>query len=113
MKSVAENAGTTLWPEMLNVAGGLLLVVALILVLSWLARKSGRLNALAGDRIQVVGSRSIGGRERLLVVEFAGREILLGVTATTITRLSEEVTGGAGRGFAERLEEARGDVDKG
>ena len=113
MKSVAENAGTSLWPEMLNVAGGLLLVVVLIFALSWLARKSGRLNAMAGDRIQVVGSRSIGGRERLLVVEFAGREILLGVTATTITRLSDGASGGRDRGFAERLEEARGDVGEG
>ncbi len=112
MNAMAEKAGASLWPEMLNVAGGLLLVVVMIFALSWLARKSGRLNALAGDRIQIIGSRSIGGRERLLVVEFAGREILIGVTATTITRLHDGAVGGD-RGFAERLEEAGGDVREG
>ncbi len=76
-----------LWSEILSVMGALVLVVALIFLLSWLLRKSGRLNAIAPDRLRVVCSRSVGHREKLLLIEMDGQEILLGVTSSSINRL--------------------------
>ncbi len=104
MNPMTQDANGVILGELIDVGGGLVVVVALIFVLSWLARKSGRLGTLSGGRVQVLENRSIGGRERLLVVEFDGREILVGVTNTTITKLLES---GQRDGFAGHLDEAR------
>ena len=103
---VSSSESVQLWTEVLNIVGGLVLVIALIFLLSWFLRKSGRLNSLASNRLNIVCSRSIGNREKLLLIEVNGREILLGVTATSINHLYDFQADNGG--FAEELDKVMG-----
>jgi len=102
----------------------LLGALGVVLVAFWLfARLMRQLNgsshtAVAG--LRVVGSLSLGQRERLVVLEADGERIVLGVTAQTITRVhamdgvAEPPPGAAGNrlvlpggaAFADRLRSA-------
>ena len=56
----------------------LLLVVGLILGLAWLAKRMPGMGAAAGNRnLKLVGSLSIGPRERVVVVDVGGTQLLL------------------------------------
>ncbi|MDH7451473.1 flagellar biosynthetic protein FliO [Luteimonas composti] len=60
----------------------LVLVVGLILLLSWLARRMPGLGAGgggAGSALRIVGSLALGPRDRLVVVEVGETQLLLGV----------------------------------
>jgi len=74
-------------PGMLNVATGLLLVLGLIFAVAWLLRKTGRFSPLATDQIKIVASRSVGSREKLVIVEVNNRGVLLGIAGGTINKL--------------------------
>lgn len=80
--SAGPGAGT-----LLSVVGYLLLVLALIALASWLAKRS-RLLGQGGD-IRITSSLGLGVRERLVVVEVDGRRWLLGVTPNQIHPISE------------------------
>nr|WP_255703514.1 flagellar biosynthetic protein FliO [Lysobacter sp. GX 14042] len=54
------------------------MVVGLILGLAWLARRVPGIGAAAGNRhLKLVGSLSIGPRERVVVVDVGGTQLLL------------------------------------
>lgn len=57
----------------------LLLVVGLILALAWLARRMPGAVASSSKSLRVVASLGVGQRERLMVVEVGGTQLLLGV----------------------------------
>jgi len=62
----------------------LVLVVGLILALSWLARRMPGLGGAAGashPSLRIVGALALGPRDRLVVVEVGGTQLLLGVGA--------------------------------
>lgn len=60
----------------------LLLVVGLILALAWLARRLPGMGAATGNRnLKLVGSLSIGPRERVVVVDVGGTQLLLSTGA--------------------------------
>lgn len=62
----------------------LVLVVGLILLLSWLARRMpglGASGAGANPALRIVGSLALGPRDRLVVVDVGGTQLLLGVGA--------------------------------
>lgn len=60
----------------------LLLVVGLILGLAWLARRMPGMGAAVGNRnLKLVGSLSIGPRERVVVVDVGGTQLLLSTGA--------------------------------
>ncbi|SQF99648.1 flagellar biosynthesis protein, FliO [Paucimonas lemoignei] len=66
---------------------GLLLVVGLIFALAWLMRRvQGGMSGNA-QVIELVGSRAIGPRDRLVLVQVGNEQILLGVTPGRITPL--------------------------
>ncbi len=73
--------------SLLSVVGYLVLVLALIALASWLAKRS-RLLGQGGD-IKITSSLGLGVRERLVVVEVDGRRWLLGVTPNQIHPISE------------------------
>lgn len=66
--------------DLLSLAGSLIVVIAAILAFGWLyARvKPG----LGGDQnlIRIVATRPLGAKERLLIVEVADRQLLIGVS---------------------------------
>jgi flagellar protein FliO/FliZ len=94
-------------PDILNVGGGLLIVVlAIVLVGVLYARTQGRRGGSNGV-ISVVASQAIGPKERILVVEVADKQLLLGMTTASVRTLhvfeepmifaSDPVTGFASR----------------
>lgn len=65
----------------------LLAIVAFIFVLGWLAKKLGATGLVSGRQMRVISALSLGTRERLVMVDVAGKQILLGVTAQNISLL--------------------------
>ena len=66
---------------------GLLLVIGLIFVLAWLMRRVPRIGPGTGQVIEGVGSRALGPRDRLVLVQVGEEQILLGITPGRITPL--------------------------
>lgn len=77
---------------LMTLTGSLVLVLLVVLALIWAWRRSGLMPRPAhrNGSIYVVSTRSLGGRERLVMVETPGRRLLLGVTAGHITCLDAE-----------------------
>ncbi|GAB7529757.1 flagellar biosynthetic protein FliO [Pseudomonas sp. 3A(2025)] len=73
--------------QLLQLVLGLLLVIGLIFLLAWVARKVQG-GALGNQQvIELVGSRALGPRDRLVLVQIGKEQILLGVTPGRITPL--------------------------
>ena len=66
---------------------GLLLVVGLIFFLAWVLRRMQSTAVKGGQVIEIVGSRAIGPRDRLLLVQVGKEQILIGHTPGTIEAL--------------------------
>ncbi|PIB65308.1 flagellar biosynthetic protein FliO [Pseudomonas sp. 2995-3] len=66
---------------------GLLLVVGLIFVLAWLMRRVQRIGPGNAQVIEMIGSRALGPRDRLVLVQVGEEQILLGITPGRITPL--------------------------
>ena len=67
---------------------GLLLVLGLIFVLAWLLRRVQQAGpAGKGQVIDIVGSRALGPRDRLMLVQVGNEQILLGLSPGSITAL--------------------------
>lgn len=84
---------------------GLVLVVALILGLGWVLRRMPGAAQRSSGALRVVASLPIGARERLLVVDVAGEQMVLGVTGQHISLLKSldtplPVPEGPGHNFA-------------
>jgi flagellar protein FliO/FliZ len=82
--SVAE--GTTAVPTVSGIAVlgqvslSLILVVAVLLLLAWALRRINRLQPHGAVRLRLLGGLSLGGRERILLVEADDRRLLIGVS---------------------------------
>ncbi|MGB6212094.1 MULTISPECIES: flagellar biosynthetic protein FliO [Pseudomonas] len=67
---------------------GLLLVLGLIFFLAWLLRRVQQAGPTGkGQVIEIVGSRALGPRDRLMLVQVGNEQILLGLSPGTITAL--------------------------
>ena len=64
-----------------------LFVTALLLGAIWLLRRMNLVGVNKSTGIRIIAAQNIGTRERLLVVRFGQEDVLLGVTAQSITRL--------------------------
>jgi flagellar protein FliO/FliZ len=80
-------AGTGMAAQLGQLALGLLLVVALIFVLAWLLRRVQQLGPRGGQVIQLVATQALGPRDRLVLVQVGGEQILLGISAGRIAPL--------------------------
>lgn len=70
-----------------NVALGLVFIVILILALGWFMRRFNQAGMFNNSAIKIVAVTPLGTRERLAVVDIAGQQLLLGITATQINTL--------------------------
>ncbi len=96
---------------------GLVIVIGLIFAAGWLMKKIGP-RASAGGLVQVVGGTSVGPREKVVVVRFGGRTLLLGVAPGQVSLLDATDTidvadtgaasSPASPTFVDRLRAARG-----
>ncbi|MTW20326.1 flagellar biosynthetic protein FliO [Allochromatium palmeri] len=70
-----------------QLVGGLVLVVLAIVVLAWFMRRVPGLASPGLGAIQILAVRSIGARERLMLVQVGHEQILIGVTAAGVRHL--------------------------
>ena len=82
---VGQHAPAT--PSLFGVVFALLLVLALIVGLGWLLKRLPGSGFRPSEGLKLVTSLNVGARERLVVVEVNGQQLLLGVTANGITTL--------------------------
>lgn len=73
--------------QLLSVTMALLFIVMLIMAVSWFIRRFGQGVLANTNNMKIVATMPLGTRERVLLVEVGGQQILLGVTATQINTL--------------------------
>lgn len=70
--------------SLLGMLFALLLVVGLILALGWVLRRMPGSASRSSGALKVVASLNVGARERVVVVDVAGEQLVLGVTGQQI-----------------------------
>ena len=73
--------------NLFRVFGGLVFVLILAVAAIWVLKKIQRFPVTASNGIKMVGSMSIGQRERLIVVQLGEEQLLLGVTPGSVNTL--------------------------
>lgn len=98
--------------EVLSLGTGLVLVVGAILLTGWLYTRTQKLRGGASDLIRIVASQPLGTKERVVLLQVADKQLLVGMTSTSVQTLhvfdepvAEPVETATG-GFAERLRAA-------
>jgi flagellar protein FliO/FliZ len=81
------NTGTGMGGQLFQLLLGLLLVIGLIFVLAWVMRRVQRVGPNSGQVIELISSRALGPRDRLMLVQVGTEQILLGITPGRITPL--------------------------
>ncbi len=68
--------------------GGLIIVLGVIFLLTFLLKKT-RMSSMLGNqsKIKIISQLAIGQRERIMVLDVNGEQILVGITAQQITHL--------------------------
>jgi flagellar protein FliO/FliZ len=86
-EKIAAKASSLGSETLFQTAGGLLLVLALILVGAWLFKRFGHLSMGARGPIKVLGGVSVGARERVVLIEVESIRLLLGVAPGQVRTL--------------------------
>lgn len=73
--------------HLLSVTMALLFIVALIFVVSWFMRRFGQGVFSNTAQMKVIATMPLGTRERIMLIDVGGQQLLLGVTATNINTL--------------------------
>ena len=72
---------------LLKLTGGLILVVAVIFVLAWLVKKMNLTPQSQTGLIKIVAGLNLGARERVVLLEVGGEQILVGLCAGRMDKL--------------------------
>jgi len=105
--------------DVVGVGVSMFIVVAVIIALGWLYSRSRIVGGGASGVINVVATRALGPKERLMVVEVADQQLLVGMTASGVQTLhvferpvcvAEQVSRPGG--FAGRLRTALQEIGK-
>ncbi|MHC2145002.1 flagellar protein FliO/FliZ [Pseudomonas sp. 210_17 TE3656] len=118
---VVPGSGSSAAGQLTQLVLGLLLVLGLIFLLAWLLRRVQNAAPGSGQVIEILGSRTLGPRDRLLLIQVGKEQILIGHTPGSIEALHVlaepvEVPVGARQAtpeFAQRLMELMGKDQKG
>jgi flagellar protein FliO/FliZ len=73
--------------HLLSVTLALLFIVALIFAVSWFMRRFGQGVFSNTAQMKVIATMPLGTRERIMLIDVGGQQLLLGVTATNINTL--------------------------
>jgi flagellar protein FliO/FliZ len=73
--------------HLMSLVFGLTLILLLIFALAWLVRRMGQGGLLSHSQMKIVAAMPLGTRERVVVVDVAGQQLLLGITTTQINTL--------------------------
>ncbi len=105
--------------DILNFGVSMLVVVAAIVILGWLYSRSRFAGGGNNGVINIVATQALGPKERLLIVEVAEQQLLVGMTATGVQTLhvfdkpvAVPTTDRASTGFAGRLRSAVQEIGK-
>jgi flagellar protein FliO/FliZ len=89
--STAKNVTASIDPMsssyLLKLTGGLILVVAVIFVLAWLVKKMNLTPQSQTGLIKVVAGLNLGARERVVLLEVGGEQILVGICPGRMDKL--------------------------
>ncbi|MBC3362562.1 flagellar biosynthetic protein FliO [Pseudomonas sp. SWRI154] len=86
--AAAPAGGSGIAGQLAQLVLGLLLVLGLIFFLAWMLRRVQQAGpAGKGQVIDIVSSRALGPRDRLVLVQVGNEQILLGLSPGTITAL--------------------------
>lgn len=94
---------------LMETAGGLLFILALIIGLGWLVRRYGRLPVAGKGMVTILGGVSLGPRERAVVLQVGDARLLVGVAPGRVQTLhviegsGDQVTDATGEVFESRL----------
>jgi len=83
----APVVGASIGGQLTQLVLGLLLVLGLIFALAWLLRRVQQTGPRQGQVIELISSRALGARDRLVLVQVGNEQILLGLTPGRITPL--------------------------
>mgnify|MGYP000845971525 CR=1 FL=1 len=86
-QSAVPLAGADMGGQVVQLLLGLLLVIGLIFLLAWLMRRVQQIVPRGGQVIKVLATQPLGPRDRLVLVQVGGEQVLLGLTPGTITSL--------------------------
>jgi len=100
-------------PEILSLGVSMLIVIGVVVALGWFYSRLRFTGGAGGNVIKLVASRGLGPKERLLLVEVGDKQLLVGMTASSVQTLhtfdcpvaAEKVISEA-PGFADRLRSA-------
>ncbi|WLG97306.1 flagellar biosynthetic protein FliO [Pseudomonas sp. Z1-14] len=86
--AVAPASGGSMAGQLAQLVLGLLVVLGLIFFLAWMLRRVQQAGpAGKGQVIDIISSRALGPRDRLVLVQVGNEQILLGLSPGTITAL--------------------------
>ncbi|MFO7955081.1 flagellar biosynthetic protein FliO [Thioalkalivibrio sp.] len=99
LTALAEGDNSGAAGYLAQLIGGLVLVIGAIVVLGWVLRRTqGGLNR-GSQVIEIVAARSVGARERLVLVQVGDEQVLVGVAPSgmrTLHTMREPATAPAG-----------------
>ncbi len=72
---------------LVQMLGGLVLVVALILLFAWLARRLSGLQQSVSGQLRILGGLSMGTREKVVLIQVGEEQLLIGVAPGTVRTL--------------------------
>lgn len=75
-------------PGMLQVFVSLLVVIGVLLGIAWLLRRFGPQHIQGGPNMRIVGGLSLGGRERVLILEVGEQWIVIGAAPGRVSHLT-------------------------
>jgi len=73
--------------DILSVGASLILVVAAIVVCGWLYSRSQGLRVRGGGIINIIATQPLGPKERILLIEVADKQLVVGMTSTQVSTL--------------------------
>ena len=68
---------------------GLFAIVAFIFAVAWLIKRMGTLNPNHSSHLKIVAGISVGQREKIVVVQVMGEQLLVGITQSNIQLLNK------------------------
>ncbi len=102
----ADSAAAPVAVQPLNLFLGLLFLTALVIAGWWLVQRAGGLQIKSGNGLRVVTALSVGPRERVVLIEIAGEQMLLGVAPGRVNllhRFEQPVIAASSDDFASKI----------
>ena len=75
--------------ELVKILTGLLLVLFIIFILSWLVRRFNVVQLSSSKSFNVISSMTLGPKERILLLKVGARYLLIGIGTSTVSTLCD------------------------